>query len=67
MALGNILREARISRGFTESEVAERIKMNAQMVVDLETENYSRIAAPIYGKGYIYDKRNTSRFNENKK
>lgn len=53
MALGNILREARISRGFTESEVAERIKMNAQMIVDLETENYSRIAAPIYGKGYI--------------
>lgn len=53
MALGKILREARISRGFTESEVAERIKMNSQMIVDLECENYSRIAAPIYGKGYV--------------
>lgn len=53
MALGQILREARIKRGFTESEVAERIKMNSQMIVDLETENYSRIAAPIYGKGYV--------------
>ncbi|MBO7298638.1 MAG: helix-turn-helix domain-containing protein [Kiritimatiellae bacterium] len=53
MALGQILRDARISRGYTESEVAERIKMNAQMIVDLECENYSRIAAPIYGKGYV--------------
>lgn len=53
MALGQILREARIRRGYTESEVAERIKMNAQMIVDLECENYSRIAAPIYGKGYV--------------
>lgn len=53
MALGQIFKEARISRGYTESEVAERIKMNAQMIVDLEAENYSRIAAPIYGKGYV--------------
>lgn len=53
MALGQILKEARIRRGFTESEVAERIKMNTQMIVDIEAENYSRIAAPIYGKGYV--------------
>lgn len=53
MALGQIFREARIRKGYTESEVADRIKMNPQMVADLETENYSRIAAPIYGKGYV--------------
>lgn len=53
MALGQILREARIKRGYSESVVAERIKMNPQMIVDIEAEDYSRIAAAIYGKGYV--------------
>ena len=35
------------------SEVAKATRMKIQMIDDLEHENFSRIAAPIYGKGFI--------------
>ncbi len=53
MALGAALRKAREARDLTASEVAAGTNMKMQIVEDLEREDFHRIAAPIYGKGFI--------------
>jgi hypothetical protein len=53
MALGAALRKAREAKGLTPSELAASTRMKVQIVEDLEDEDFSRIAAPIYGKGFI--------------
>ena len=53
MALGNNLREAREARGLTTGEVAEHTNMMVQIVEELEKEDFHRIAAPIYGRGFL--------------
>lgn len=53
MALGEILKNARIQRGLTPSDVAENTHMMVQVVEDLEREDFRRVAAPIYGRGFI--------------
>ena len=53
MAFGEILRNARIQRGLTPSDVAEGTRMLVQIVEGLEQEDFRRIAAPIYGRGFI--------------
>ena len=53
MSLGETLRLAREEKGATISQVAEATRMMAQIVEDLEREDFRRIAAPIYGRGFI--------------
>lgn len=53
MALGEILRKARLAKKETTSQVASATQMMTQIVEDLEQEDFSKIAAPIYGKGFI--------------
>jgi len=53
MALGNQLREARRRMKQTASEVAAATRMKVQIVEAIENEDFSKIAAPIYGKGFI--------------
>ena len=53
MSLGNTLHDARRRMKLTTSEVAEATRMKVQMVEDIEKEDFSRVAAPIYGKGFI--------------
>lgn len=53
MALGEKLRNTRLKRNLTTSQVAAATRMKVQMVEDLEREDFSHIAAPIYGKGFI--------------
>ncbi len=53
MALGAILREERERRGLTDRQVAEATRMMVQMVRELEQEDFHRIAAPIYGRGFV--------------
>lgn len=53
MALGNILREARLARGLSTAQVAEATHMMIQLVEEIENEDFHRVAAPIYGKGFI--------------
>ena len=53
MAFGEILRSARIQRGLTPSDVAEATRMLVQVVEGLEQEDFRRIAAPIYGRGFV--------------
>lgn len=53
MALGKQLQEARMLRKLTPSQVAAGTRVKVQIIEDLERENFSRIAAPIYAKGFI--------------
>jgi len=53
MAIGPTLREARQQKQLTTSQVAEITRMKVQIVDDLENDDFHRIAATIYGKGFI--------------
>ena len=50
---GNTLRAAREARGLTTADIAQKTHMMVQMVENLEIENFTRIAAPIYGRGFV--------------
>ncbi|MBM4142885.1 MAG: hypothetical protein FJ225_04725 [Lentisphaerae bacterium] len=53
MALGEKLRDARLRRKLTASQVAIATRMKMQTVEALEAEDFAKLAAPIYGKGFI--------------
>ena len=53
MTLGRTFREARLKRKVSESQAAAATRIKIQTIEDLENEEFSRIAAPIYGKGFI--------------
>lgn len=53
MEFGETLRAAREAKGLSCSEVAEATNMVKSVVEDLENENFSRIVAPIYGRGFV--------------
>ena len=50
---GYTLRTAREAKGLTTRQIAEKTHMMVQMVEDLENENFAKIAAPIYGRGFV--------------
>ncbi|MCQ2367667.1 MAG: helix-turn-helix domain-containing protein [Kiritimatiellae bacterium] len=53
MEFGKTLRAAREARGKTIEEIARETRLMSQIISDLENENMSRIAAPIYGRGFV--------------
>ncbi|MDA3924587.1 MAG: helix-turn-helix domain-containing protein [Kiritimatiellae bacterium] len=53
MSLGNILKSAREEKGLSPTDVAEQTNMMVQIVQELENEDFHRIAAPIYGRGFL--------------
>lgn len=53
MALGEKLRNARLNAKLTTAQVAAATCMKVQIVEDIEREDFRRVAAPIYGKGFI--------------
>ena len=50
---GKTLRMAREAKGLTSGQIAERTHMIVQTVEGLEREDFSRIVAPIYGRGFV--------------
>ena len=50
---GATLRAAREAKGYTVAQIAEITHMAPSTVDDLEREDFSRIAAPIYGRGFV--------------
>ena len=50
---GATLRAAREAKGYTVAQIAEITHMAPSTVDDLEKEDFSRIAAPIYGRGFV--------------
>ena len=52
-SLGLTLRAARERLHFSQSEVAEATRIKLNIIQDLENNDFSHIAAPLYGKGFI--------------
>ena len=50
---GKTLRTARESKGLTPGQIAEKTHMMVQVVEGLEKEDFSKIVAPIYGRGFV--------------
>ena len=50
---GKELRAAREAKGYSIAQVAEMTKMLPSIVEGLECENFTRIVAPIYGRGFV--------------
>ena len=50
---GNTLRAAREAKGLTASELAELTRMPLSRIEQLEHEDFSRIPAAIYGRGFV--------------
>lgn len=50
---GKTLRAHREAKGLTTSEVAQKTHILVQQVEALEKEDFSKIAAPIYGRGFV--------------
>ena len=53
MEFGKELKAAREAKGFTCSQIAEKTHLMTQVVEGLETENFKKIVAPIYGRGFV--------------
>lgn len=51
--LGQSLRQAREAKGLSMAELAELTHMGTTTIEELENEDFSRIPAPIYGRGFI--------------
>ncbi len=50
---GETLRKAREAKGLTPADISQKTHMMAQQVEALEREDFSRIVAPIYGRGFV--------------
>ncbi len=50
---GKTLRAAREAKGLSVGQVAEQTHMMVQTVEGLENENFDKIVAPIYGRGFV--------------
>lgn len=53
MELGKTLREAREAKGLSIADISNKTHMMSQIVRDLEQENFKKIVAPIYGRGFV--------------
>ena len=53
MSLGQTLRAAREAKGLSTSELAAQTHLLVQIVEGLENEDFRRIPAPIYGRGFV--------------
>ena len=52
-SLGQTLRQAREAKGLPQSQVAAQPRILIQIIDDIENEDFHRIAAPIYGRGFV--------------
>ena len=52
-SFGETLRNAREAKGLTTSQIASKTRMLVQIVEEMENEDFHRIAAPIYGRGFV--------------
>ena len=53
MSLGSTLKEARERKGLTIAQVAEQTHMIHQLVEEIENDDFHRITAPLYGRGFV--------------
>jgi cytoskeleton protein RodZ len=53
LTIGQQLQQARTARSLTQEDVAKQLFVSKQLINDLEGDNYLKIAAPVYARGYI--------------
>ena len=53
ISLGEVLRTARQKRRLSISQIAETTRLKATLIEDLERNDFSRVPAPIYGRGFL--------------
>lgn len=53
MDFGETLRKAREAKGLSCSQVAQRTRILVQIIEDMENNNFKRIPAAIYGRGFV--------------
>jgi hypothetical protein len=53
MAIGKTLQDARLRKKMTTSQVAAATRIKIQLIEAIERDDFSRMSAPIYGKGFI--------------
>jgi len=52
-SLGNKFKTAREEMGKSITEVANYLNLSAQVISDIESDDYSRVASNVYAKGYL--------------
>lgn len=50
---GQMLNQARTARNLTEADVAQQLLLSKHIIVALENDDYRKIVAPVYAKGYL--------------
>jgi len=50
---GEILRAARELRGLEQSDIATRLRLSVQTIIDIENDDYQHFAAEIYLRGHM--------------
>lgn len=50
---GRMLAEARLARGLTVAQVAEKLKLTSRQIEAIEAEDYSRLPAAVFVRGFI--------------
>jgi cytoskeleton protein RodZ len=53
LTLGNMLKQAQIAADLAEVDVAQQLLLGKQIIVALENDDYSKIVAPVYARGYL--------------
>ena len=53
MSFGQTFRTAREAKGLTLAQVAAKTRILVQIITDMENEDFHRIPAPIYGRGFV--------------
>jgi len=50
---GALLKSAREKLGLQQSDVAERLRLSVQKIIDIENEDYTRFSAAVYLRGHL--------------
>ena len=53
VTVGSMLKRARVERGFSENEVASRLKLVPEYVALLENDNFHALRSPAFARGYV--------------
>lgn len=53
MTPGQQLRRAREAKNLTQDAVAKQLFINKQTIIDIEEDNYSKLVAQVYTRGYV--------------
>lgn len=53
MTPGQQLRRAREAKNLTQDAVAKQLFINKQIIIDIEEDNYSKLVAQVYTRGYV--------------